>query len=316
MSGRSQVRTAALVGLVLLSAAVLVSQTPIADAATREVTPQRYIRGACAALATWVDKTAAIDEQVTTAADALQAGKVKPKAAQAKVVGLYASATKASDRLVAATKATGTPKLGNGAQLAQDHLATLTDLRDTYKSAGKAAAQLSATDATKLYDGLTALDQQTIDKFDTIGMPLETLQADAALKPIIDANSDCGNVIDAYKASVEPTGFAPGDCVDLTTYKVVDCTTPHDGEVYVTTTYPAAADAAFPGNDTVNATVDKLCTDGFAAYVGTSLEQSQYTYTSLVPSADSWAAGDREVVCAVSNQDSSKMTGSVRGTAR
>jgi hypothetical protein len=307
-------RSLSLIALIALAA--LAFPMTNATAASREVTPQRYIRGVCGALATWVDKTIPIDEEVTSTIDALSTGKLTPAKAKAKVVSLYTSAAKLSDALIATTKATGTPKMSNGATLAKDHLATLTDLRDTYKAAAKAAAKLSTADKTKLYDALTTLDGDTSDKFNTVGMPLEGLQSDATLKPIIDSEPSCAAVVEAYKVSVEPTGFQVGDCVNFTTFATVACTEPHDAEVYVVTSYPADASAPYPGNDVVHTYVDKTCTDAFAPYVGIALDQSKYTYTVIAPDGKTWPQGDREIVCAVSNVSDAQLTGSVRGSGQ
>ncbi|HZP31229.1 MAG TPA: septum formation family protein [Acidimicrobiia bacterium] len=285
-----------------------------AGAASKTVTPQRYVRAACGALVTWIGATSPIDEQITTTIDALKEKKSSAAKSKTKVVTLYTKATKASDKLVSTTKAIGVPKLDGGSRLASDHVRTLTEIRGVYDKARKAATKLKATNGTTLYVNLEALNSRTIDEFDTIGMPLETLRSDSTLKPIIDADNRCADVIDAYSSNVEPLDFNQGDCVTLEDYSVVDCAKPHDIEVYVVGSFQDAASVPYPGNSAVNQIADQLCESGFESYVGIPLGQSKYTYYALYPSAETWAAGDRQIVCGVVNQDDSKLTGSVKGS--
>jgi hypothetical protein len=314
---RSVVRIA-VVGVLLatMSFAIGTGSAAASAARAKESTPQRYVRGECSAVNSWIDATYLVDQQVVTVADALSNGKVTPKAAKAKVVALYTKAAKASAALVAETKALGNPKINGGAQLAKDQLAVVTDLQKAYQAAASSAAKLSTKSATKLYAGLEAIETKTYDEFDAIGMPLETMQQDATLAPVMDTDDECGAVVEAYKVSVEPTGFKVGDCVNFTNYTVVDCAAAHDGEVYLSAVYPGDATAAYPGAEEVNTYVDQLCTDAYAGYMGVALDNSKYGYTVIYPTADTWKAGDREVVCAVSKVDDSQLTGAVKGSGQ
>lgn len=292
----------------------LATTTATAAPAARQVTPERYVRGACAAILDWIDTTGPLDNQVSITADSLGSGKTSAKAAKTKIVGLYTKAAAATGAAITTTKALGAPKVTDGAQVAADHLAVLADLRDTYTGAAKAAGKLATKDADRLYQELTTLDSDTFDAFDAIGMPLETLQDNSDLAPIIEVTSACLDVIDAYAVEFEPTGFAVGDCVSFTTWVTVPCTQAHDAEIYLATAYPAAADAAFPGDAAVHDWADQQCKAAFAGYVGSSLESSKYGYTVVFPMAETWPQGDREVLCGVSAMDDSKLTGPVQGS--
>ena len=109
------------------------------------------------------------------------------------------------------------------------------------------------------------------------------------------------------------TAIVVGDCVDGS--DVVDCAAPHDFEVYLVTSHPAAADEPFPGNSTLTDYGDQTCSPPFEGYVGVPLADSDYTYLWLAPDAEYWEAGDREVVCGVTNVADEKLTGSLKGSA-
>jgi hypothetical protein len=59
---------------------------------------------------------------------------------------------------------------------------------------------------------------------------------------------------------------------------------------------------------------DELCGgDAFTDYVGRTYLSSQYFYQELWPSEETWADGDRQVVCML---DTAGETGSLRGVNR
>ena len=126
------------------------------------------------------------------------------KATKAEVEGSHPStsrAVKASDALIEKTESIGTPNMEGGAQLAEAHLAVLTDLHGEYVALAKGTAKLKTVNATTLANDLRGLNTQATDEFFAIGHPLETLQADAMLQPIIDSEGECGAVIDAYSTN-------------------------------------------------------------------------------------------------------------------
>ena len=97
-----------------------------------------------------------------------------------------------------------------------------------------------------------------------------------------------------------------GDCFDLSDESSVDavpvlpCEEPHDFEAYASLRMDAAA---YPGETDTVAEADARCGQAFEDYVGIPLQdaydQGLYDYTSFYPSAESWALGDREILCLV-----------------
>ena len=96
---------------------------------------------------------------------------------------------------------------------------------------------------------------------------------------------------------------------------VVECSEPHTGEIYA---LPQLPEGEFPGDQAVSDQADLLCAgQPFQDYVGVPYQQSEIYYTKLVPSSDTWADGDREIVCILANQDGSPLSpGSLRGANR
>jgi len=97
---------------------------------------------------------------------------------------------------------------------------------------------------------------------------------------------------------------APGDV------PIVDCDTPHDNEVFATQNLTGDE---FPGVDGVSNRADQVCLGTFDAYVGEPYESSIYQFSWLVPSADTWEVGDREVICFAFDMNFEKITGSLNG---
>lgn len=114
--------------------------------------------------------------------------------------------------------------------------------------------------------------------------------------------------------------LAVGDCFDdpsesageISDVAIVDCTEPHDNEVFHVID---VADGTFPGDAALAEQAQAECLPAFEAYVGTTYEESALDVFPITPTAGSWEAGDRQVVCALYDVDLAKLTGSMQGTA-
>ncbi|MGL6291069.1 MAG: septum formation family protein [Silanimonas sp.] len=113
--------------------------------------------------------------------------------------------------------------------------------------------------------------------------------------------------------------LAIGDClIDDTEGEVaettkIDCAAPHLSEVYHLFDLPGGT---MPEGEAMNAAVQAGCLAAFEPYVGLDYDSSEYVFTTLEPTPESWADGDREVVCMLATQDDSKITGSLRNAKR
>lgn len=112
-----------------------------------------------------------------------------------------------------------------------------------------------------------------------------------------------------------------GDCLndgetadEVSTVPVVPCDKPHDSELYASATMD---DDEYPGVDATVEFADEVCLDQFEDFVGISYDESIYGYGIIYPSEDSWAGGDREVLCSIGQTDESgdivKVEGSLEG---
>ena len=110
-----------------------------------------------------------------------------------------------------------------------------------------------------------------------------------------------------------------GDCLDdadvpeeVTTLPIVDCDGPHDSEVFAGTT---ATGDDFPGSDVLQGRLVEFCRgDAFTEFVGIPFADSRYATRGYYPTAESWANGDRELLCTLIDESGAQLTGSVAGT--
>ncbi|MFP5358961.1 MAG: septum formation family protein [Actinomycetes bacterium] len=120
-------------------------------------------------------------------------------------------------------------------------------------------------------------------------------------------------------ASVEEMQLAVGECIlnsavsvegetEVTSLPRVDCSEPHDGEVYyVEELTELTADTMTEGDET--------CFAQFEAYVGVPWEESAYYFSSMTPSQRSWDLGDRQLACILVGEEGEQITGSLKGSA-
>ncbi|WP_017589228.1 septum formation family protein [Nocardiopsis ganjiahuensis] len=112
-----------------------------------------------------------------------------------------------------------------------------------------------------------------------------------------------------------------GDCLNemevgvddsVSTVPIVDCSEPHDLEVY----HGGALDSDldYPGREAVIELVDEGCYEVFETFVGTPVEESSLIPQTLFPMEDGWEQGDRDYLCLV-GQDGEQTTGSLEGSS-
>ena len=114
---------------------------------------------------------------------------------------------------------------------------------------------------------------------------------------------EVGDCFDDWDGATAQTGSQ-----EITDVPIVECAEPHDNEIYSMEDLP---DGSYPGNAAVEEAVVEMCYDGFEAFVGLPYEESTLDFGWLFPTADSWADGDREVVCFVYDYELAKLTGSM-----
>jgi hypothetical protein len=101
---------------------------------------------------------------------------------------------------------------------------------------------------------------------------------------------------------------APGDA-DVV---VVDCASPHDGEVHARASLPGDT---WPGDTQAMKLAYRLCQDAVAGYVGVPYLESEAEVEAWWPERDDWDAGDTTVTCSV-HAGYDQETGSLRDAKR
>jgi len=130
-----------------------------------------------------------------------------------------------------------------------------------------------------------------------------------------------GSVVGAGDESV--MALREGDCVlglglegvdskvTEASVPLVPCSEPHIYEVY------SVDPGAFGALDQPNTTEfeqqgDEYCYGAFSLYTGVSSDESEFMYTYLFPTDESWRQGDRELACLLHYEDYSRWSGSAR----
>jgi hypothetical protein len=111
-----------------------------------------------------------------------------------------------------------------------------------------------------------------------------------------------------------------GDCLaeftdgaELSSIEAAPCSEPHSDEIYAEGTVPDVDE--FPGTKAVEAAAQDICLADYEAFVGRSYDRSVLDIGYLTPTEDSWADGDRAVLCTIFDP-LEEVTGSLRGSER
>jgi len=106
----------------------------------------------------------------------------------------------------------------------------------------------------------------------------------------------------------------PGGAGDsVATVDVVPCRQPHDAEVYAIVPVNSRR---MPTEQALEELGDRACSARFRPYVGVPLRDSSLDFTFYTPTRESWAAGDRTIICALGDPDGGPVAGSMRGARR
>ena len=120
-----------------------------------------------------------------------------------------------------------------------------------------------------------------------------------------------------FNNRTQSTELAVGQCLlvplnsQVNSVATTECTEAHTGEVYSVTTLK---NDTMPSRDEMDELVYNTCYETFEAYVGTSPEETTLDYTAMSPTKQTWAKGDREIVCIAVRTDDEQLTASVRAS--
>lgn len=135
-------------------------------------------------------------------------------------------------------------------------------------------------------------------------------------RPVTDPQTEG----DCYNEVLE----SPTDQTAMLRVLTVPCDVAHDAEVVgifgLADTEVTGAATTRPGIPLVDRDIRRAAVAGclarFEAYVGTPYAISSLRVSARRPTPDTWAAGDRTVVCSVYDGDLEPLTGSIRASRR
>ena len=156
--------------------------------------------------------------------------------------------------------------------------------------------------------------------------PTPTADPTPTVEASVAASESAAPSVDPAGEGKETSAFdlEVGDCFsvdrdELTSVIVVECGMSHEYEVFGVFDHPATPDVAYPGDAAIVESADLECQPFFEEYVGHDYQTSIWYITSLTPSDQSWADGDREITCTLNQQDDNEepiaVTGSAEGAA-
>lgn len=126
---------------------------------------------------------------------------------------------------------------------------------------------------------------------------------------------DDGRIVEPNEQT-DPFALQVGDCLDDATAEgevqsvpTVPCEQPHDSEIYSS---HLLGESSYPGTDAVIQQADALCLDAFVRFVGEPYLDSRFDFSYYYPTEQSWAGGDREVLCVIYDPEG-PVTGSLAG---
>lgn len=129
---------------------------------------------------------------------------------------------------------------------------------------------------------------------------------------------ESGQVVEGND-SADVFSIVVGDCLndasvaeEVNSLPIVPCTEPHDSEVYhafdLTT-------AELPTDVELETAILDGCYPEFETFIGLSYDDSMYYIGYYSPSVESWADGDREILCTVYDE-AGQTTGSLEAIGR
>jgi hypothetical protein len=127
------------------------------------------------------------------------------------------------------------------------------------------------------------------------------------------ASQPAGEVTSVFDLETGDCFLAP-EGEQASEVSVVPCDATHIYEAFHVFDHEAGPDEPYPGDEELLNYADGQCRGPFEDYVGIDYDDSIYWITSVSPSEDTWADGDREIVCALKlGQDGEETTGSAEG---
>lgn len=127
--------------------------------------------------------------------------------------------------------------------------------------------------------------------------------------------------LSAIACGTNAQDLSVGDCFDapdavdteITDVVTQPCTEPHTGEVVAVFEVPGDGDAAYPTDAAWLESVRGTCVPAFNTYTGRDFDTDpEWDIGYLVPTAEGWGDGDREMSCYATRVDGAATSESVK----
>lgn len=152
-----------------------------------------------------------------------------------------------------------------------------------------------------------------------IGVAAIVLSGCSSISPLFPPDEpvrdDNGQIVEPNEQT-DAFALQVGDCLndgsatgEVTTVPTVPCSEPHDSEVYAAF---ELGQSSYPGEEIVQGKADAQCLTAFDQFVGEPYLESRLDFAYYYPTAESWASGDREILCVIYDPEG-PVTGSLRG---
>jgi hypothetical protein len=134
---------------------------------------------------------------------------------------------------------------------------------------------------------------------------------------------DEGHIVE--EGTVSAFELKVGDCFNdpelnedetIEALAALPCESLHDNEVFYLVDYPGDEGASFPTQEELDDFSNEQCETAFEPYVGLAYVESSLLLAPFQPTVESWAEGDREIVCILFDGEQEGLEDSMRGSER
>lgn len=133
-----------------------------------------------------------------------------------------------------------------------------------------------------------------------------------------ERDPETGELVEATDVNV--FDLQVGDCLDgftdnsqISTVQAVPCSEEHTDEIMAE--FDLSDEEQYPGAEAIGESAEEACYEEFARFVGRPWDDSQLDFGYLAPTEESWADGDRQILCTVGDPNMS-VTGTLRDANR
>jgi hypothetical protein len=148
--------------------------------------------------------------------------------------------------------------------------------------------------------------QETIEEEEATPTPEEETEEEPETTNVFSLEvGDCFNDPEEWEEIEEEEE----EFEEFNSLPVVPCEQPHDNEIFASLEQP---DGEYPGDEEIEGLAFDGCVAEFEPYVGVRALESEFDFWEMMPSAESWAMGDRQVLCALFGEE--QKTGSAQGS--